>query len=61
MVICLVKHNHFLGDKIIAWENFGDSLPAGLAKENAYKQIKKLKNAKSYLDQAKAIIVDTLD
>lgn len=57
----LPEARKFLGDKINALKNLGDSLPAGMAKNNAYNQMKKLKNAKSYLDQAKAIIVDTLD
>jgi hypothetical protein len=36
-------------------------LPPGKARANAQAQINKLQNAKSYLDKAKEIIVDTLD
>lgn len=57
----LPEARKFLGDKINALNALRDSLPPGKARANAQIQINKLKNAKSYLDKAKEIIVDTLD
>jgi hypothetical protein len=57
----LPEARKFLGDKINALKALRDSLPPGKARANAQAQINKLQNAKSYLDKAKEIIVDTLD
>jgi hypothetical protein len=57
----LPEARKFLGERINALKALRDSLPPGKARASAQAQINKLQNAKSYLDKAKEIIVDTLD